>query len=273
MRPAVVELRDPDDAYAQASDFLAARPTHHNVLLTVLGQSRELGIDGRFWLARDGARVVGFAIQSPPGMPVGLADMDDDTTRALAEAIDPHVPGVIGLARVTSTFAGHYAQWHRLPARPREGGRILELGTLRNIASAPGSPRLATIEDRPTLVAWALAFDADTARGPTAGPSMEMMQRVISRQQWWIWDDGGPTSMVRHSDTAAGTVRVQHVYTPPEHRGKGYASASVQHLSGELAGRGLRCMLYTQLENPTSNGIYLALGYEPVAEVLGYDFG
>jgi len=32
-------------------------------------------------------------------------------------------------------------------------------------------------------------------------------------------------------------------------------------------------MLYTQLENPTANAIYLGMGYEPVAEVLSYDFG
>jgi len=267
----VVELRDPDDAYSEAREFLFTRPIEHNVLLTVLGQSRELAIEGRFWVVRDAARVVGFAIQSPPGMHVGLADMDDEATRTLAEAIEPPIPGVIGLARVTSIFAGHYAQHHRLAASPREGGRILELGPLRNVTTAAGSPRLATMEDRPTLVEWSIAFAGDT--DTRHGPSTEMMERILSRRQWWVWDNGGPVSMVRYSDTAAGVVRVQHVYTPPEHRGKGYATASVHHLSGELAGRGLRCMLYTQLENPTANAIYLGMGYEPVAEVLSYDFG
>ena len=63
------------------------------------------------------------------------------------------------------------------------------------------------------------------------------------------------------------------MYTPPEHRGKGYATASVGHLSRVLSDRGLRCVLYTQLSNPTSNAIYRALGYEPIGEVLSYNFG
>jgi len=267
----VVELCDPHEAYAQAGNFLVAQPTLHNVLLTVLGQSRELAIDGRFWIVRDGAAVVGFAMQSPPGMLVGLAHMPDDATRALAEAIDPRIPGVLGVTAVTATFAGHFAERNHVAASPAGAGRIFELGTPQSAAPAPGSRRLATMEDWPTLLEWSIAFagDTDTTRGPTP----EMAARIISLGQWWIWDDHGPVSMVRFSDTAAGIVRVQHVYTPPERRGNGYAAASVAHLGRDLTDRGLRCVLYTDLSNPTSNAIYLRLGYEPIAEVLSYRFG
>jgi len=266
----VVELTDPHETYAIAADFLIGQPTLHNVLLTVLGQSRELAIEGRFWIVRDDAAVVGFAMQSPPGMLVGLACMPDDAIRALAEAIAPPIPGVIGIAAVTAIFAGHFAQRHHIAAKPDGAGRILELGTVPTVAPAPGAARPATPEDWPTLREWSIEFagDTDTARGPTP----EMAARIIAREQWWLWDDHGPVSMVRFSDTAAGVVRVQHVYTPPEHRGYGYATASVGHLSRDLAARGLRCMLYTDLNNPTSNAIYLGLGYEPIAEVLAYRF-
>ena len=37
--------------------------------------------------------------------------------------------------------------------------------------------------------------------------------------------------------------------------------------------RGDRCVLYTDLDNPTSNAIYQRLGYEPVDEALRYAFG
>ena len=74
--------------------------------------------------------------------------------------------------------------------------------------------------------------------------------------------------MASASLPAAGVTRVQHVYTPPERRGAGYATACVEHMSRELADRGLRCVLYTDLRNPTSNAIYRRIGYEAVAEVL-----
>ena len=35
---------------------------------------------------------------------------------------------------------------------------------------------------------------------------------------------------------------------------------------------GLRCLLYADLANPTSNGIYRAIGYRPVAELVRYEF-
>ena len=74
------------------------------------------------------------------------------------------------------------------------------------------------------------------------------------------------------SNAAAGVARVQRVYTPPGHRGRGYATACVEHQSRLLAERGLGCVLYTQLSNPTSNAIYQRIGYQPIAETLVYRF-
>jgi predicted GNAT family acetyltransferase len=57
------------------------------------------------------------------------------------------------------------------------------------------------------------------------------------------------------------------VYTPPELRGRGYASALVAALSEQMVERGRRfCFLYTDLANPTANAIYVRIGYEQVAE-------
>ena len=33
------------------------------------------------------------------------------------------------------------------------------------------------------------------------------------------------------------------------------------------------CMLFTDLANPTSNGIYQAIGYRAVGDVVEYQFG
>ena len=82
----------------------------------------------------------------------------------------------------------------------------------------------------------------------------------------------GPCRWRAASLPAAGVVRVQHVYTPATLRGAGYATACVEHMSRGLTNSGLRCVLYTDLANPTSNGIYRRIGYEAVAEILGYQF-
>jgi hypothetical protein len=59
------------------------------------------------------------------------------------------------------------------------------------------------------------------------------------------------------------------VYTPPEHRGRGYASTLTASVSQRMVDEGRRfCFLYTDLANHTANKIYRAIGYVPVADAL-----
>jgi predicted GNAT family acetyltransferase len=88
-----------------------------------------------------------------------------------------------------------------------------------------------------------------------------------------LWEDEGePVSFAGWGGRTPNGIRVGPVYTPPELRGRGYATAVTAELSqGLLDGRlfdGGRqfCFLYTDLANPTSNAIYERIGYRRVAE-------
>jgi predicted GNAT family acetyltransferase len=78
--------------------------------------------------------------------------------------------------------------------------------------------------------------------------------------------------MAANSEPVEGVVCVQAVFTPPERRNRGYAGACVSDLSGLMREGGYRCMLYTDLGNPTSNSLYRRIGYRAVAEGLRYLF-
>ena len=68
-------------------------------------------------------------------------------------------------------------------------------------------------------------------------------------------------------------MRVGPVYTPPEDRGHGWASALVAEGTQWLLDEGREWVcLYTDLSNPTSNRIYQAIGYEPVLDFDQYEF-
>jgi hypothetical protein len=69
-----------------------------------------------------------------------------------------------------------------------------------------------------------------------------------------------------------GVVRLSGVYTPDEKQRHGYATACVHALSKKLRDAGHRCILYTDLGNPTSNSIYRRIGYRALAEALRYRF-
>jgi GNAT superfamily N-acetyltransferase len=82
-----------------------------------------------------------------------------------------------------------------------------------------------------------------------------------------------PVAMNWTSPPAAGVVRVSAVYTPPERRGRGYASALVAATSqAALADGATACTLFTDLANPTSNAIYQRIGYRPVADAGRWRF-
>src|SRR5205823_10825158 len=88
-----------------------------------------------------------------------------------------------------------------------------------------------------------------------------------------LWDDGGPTSVAGFGGATPNGIRIGPVYTPPELRRRGYASALVAALSQRMLDQGRRlCFLYTDLSNPTSNRIYRAIGYEPVCDSKEYRF-
>jgi hypothetical protein len=268
----IMQLRDPNEAAAQAHAFLAKEPSHHNLALSILTQSCEHALDGRFWIARDDGDVTGFAMQSPPGMRVVLALGDERTVQALADAIDD-VPGVQGEAAGASAFAGRYTLRNHVAVSDTDPGRLYELTRVEPVRPTPGAARLATAADHELVTEWIVAFGGATGDPAITARASNEVAYFISIGGFWIWDDGDPACIVGVKPRAEGVARVGPVYTPPERRGAGYATGCVAHVSRLLVDEGLRCVLYTQLSNPTSNAIYHAIGYQPIAEVISYGFG
>jgi predicted GNAT family acetyltransferase len=63
---------------------------------------------------------------------------------------------------------------------------------------------------------------------------------------------------------------VQYVYCPPQYRRNSYAESLVRDLTRHLLDSRIRPMLFTELRNPTSNGIYRRIGYRAIAELIRY---
>jgi predicted GNAT family acetyltransferase len=98
-----------------------------------------------------------------------------------------------------------------------------------------------------------------------------MLRLRLERGGLRVWDDGGMASYAgfsEHDDIG----RIAPVYTPPERRRHGYASALVAALSAELLANGKRALfLTTDLANPTSNGIYERIGFRPAVDHVHID--
>lgn len=155
-------------------------------------------------------------------------------------------------------------------AFPVEGQRIYELARTSRVMPAGGRPRRASLHDRDLVLAWMHGLFASV--GQEARGFEPVVERRIAAGHFWLWEDGEPVSIAANSEPVEGVVRVQAVYTPLERRNRGYAEACVGDLSGLMREAGYRCMLYTDLGNPTSNSLYRKIGYRAVAEGLRYLF-
>ena len=95
-------------------------------------------------------------------------------------------------------------------------------------------------------------------------------------ERMWLWEvEGEPVAMAGHANVVAtpgGSVgRLGPVYTLPEARGRGYGSAITAVVSRVLLAQGATVMLYADVANPTSNGVYERLGFRAVAEHVEAD--
>jgi len=133
---------------------------------------------------------------------------------------------------------------------------------------APGALRLAREADLPIVTRFCAGFLADI--GESGDPAREEAER-IANGALHVWDDHGPVAMAATARKTPTGIAINHVYTPPEQRNHGYASACVATLTQRQLDAGNRFVcLYTDAANPTANAIYHRLGYRALSDAGSY---
>ena len=286
---AVEFAEDASEFLAAVGDHLALDPVLSTVVSTVAHRTAASQAAGAeppqhprwFAVVRDiDGAVAGVAMRTAPAPPhpLFLLPMPDDAARALARASHERgepVHGANGALPASRVFADEVARLSGGTARIDEHTRLFELGDLVEPRSPRGRLRVARHADADLVLEWFNAFGADAAEQAGRGgerPAFHTPEDVAERidsGRVWIWEDedGIPVHLTGHSLPAYGVSRIGPVYTARQHRGKGYASAAVAQVSRMLCNQGIRTCLFTDQANPTSNRIYLALGYRPVVDM------
>ena len=124
--------------------------------------------------------------------------------------------------------------------------------------------------DRDLLIEWVGAFLDEALDRVDPDQTAAMVDRSLrtGTRTWYLWEDGEPVSVAAAGGPTPNGIRIGPVYTPPDRRRHGYASALTAAVSQAELDKGRRFVfLFTDLSNPTSNKIYQAIGYEPVIDV------
>jgi GNAT superfamily N-acetyltransferase len=274
MEHEVLFTEDPAFVLNRAEEFLASEPVRHNLILSLLHSRVVHAAPGRYWIALHGEKAVGVVVQSPLEYPATLTPMGPPAVIAMVDAIaDAAVtlPGLNGDAATAANFAGQWSERCKSAAVPFQGTRLYEFLELGEVPRSEGHLRQAAPRDRSLMILWTRAFQVEI--GESASDTELRVDRALAARQIWLWDENGETTSIAVSrEPVEGVVRLSGVYTPPEKRKHGYAAACVYALSKQLRDGGCRCILYTDLGNPTSNSIYCRIGYKAVAEALRYRF-
>ena len=252
--------------------LLMADEARFNLELAVLGRlarGEVTDLEGEPVLlsVHDENDLTGAAIRTPPWKLL-VAAVPTNAMPPLADAAPENVPSVLGSTEGTEVFADRYAAIHGLTWRAQRSQGVYRLTTLvEPERTPPGTLRPADADREPDLIhGWIAAF-ADEIRLPRTTRERDLAAAREGRV--FLWDVGGePTCLVGVGGHTPNGARVGPVYTPPGHRGRGYASAATAAVTRNLLDQGRTyTFLYTDLGNPTSNKIYRALGYEQVADV------
>lgn len=280
---------DPGEFLAAAGGYLAADPVVSTVVTTVahrLLAQRADGVaqPGRTWwlVVRNASAVVGAGMRTASFAPYPpfLLPMPDQAAMALARALHERGEEVLGLNGARPAVDLCAAELARLGGGQVQVSlhtRLHELGELVWPAPVPGGLQAATEDDMELVMEWFGAFmgDADEQAGRPRGASAhevpdraEMLRRLRAGRLWfWVNQAGERVHLTGASQPSFGVARVGPVYTPPAQRGRGWASNAVAEISRRIQAEGARVCLFTDQANPTSNKIYAALGYQPVADM------
>ncbi len=286
----LIRFTDINTYAAHALPFLLAREAEHCLsigLITLLqrGEARYPLPPYLALVEDEQGKVVAAPIATPPHnlilshLAPGAASSTDTVLRLIAE--DAHsaiadVPGVSGPDALAGHFAGLWAGLSGQSARLDMRERIYRLEKVQPPQPIGGAARRIVEADRPLLREWLRAFFREAMNTDN---HLEIEEEIDSRlgspsRGMYLWQDGEHVvSLAGYGGPTPHGARIGPVYTPPETRGRGYASVLVADLSQRLLDEGRQFVfLFTNLANPTANHIYQEIGYQPVSDVAVYAF-
>ncbi|MGQ0561175.1 MAG: GNAT family N-acetyltransferase [Gemmatimonadota bacterium] len=263
----------PEAFLTRAESWLLENEAEHNLILGIAAQLKGTTSSNAYFATLEhDEQIVGCAFRTPPyklgvtRMPLGAVQpLIDDATSVFDD-----IPAVLGPETVASAVADGIARKRGRETNAGMRQRIYELHRVMQPSRMPaGRLRLAQPADHDVLREWLSAFATETNHGPA--DARAYAQAHIANKTVFVWDDDGPKSTALWAGITPHGVRIGFVYTPPEHRGRGHASAVTAGASARALDSGYAfCCLYTDLANRTSNAIYQQIGYRAVCDVVDY---
>lgn len=224
-----------------------------------------------------------FAMQTPPynlilGHPFPLEQAINFAQHLYEQELS--FPGILGEKEAVMALANAWSKLTNTTAKVDMNERVYRLDTVNSDTLNPPkeglSFELATRSDLEIILQWLYQFSVEALpenqrpddHEQFLGKQRDTILEAIEQGQFYlVKQDSEMITMARTpSQTIHGRL-VNYVYTPPKYRRQGLATYCVAKLSQKILDDGYQfCILFTDLDNPTSNKIYQNIGYAPVVD-------
>jgi RimJ/RimL family protein N-acetyltransferase len=257
---------DPKQFAAYHQPALEADAVRHNLILAILARAAAGELPN---LAMWTFGAPGRCAVKTPGMPILIGDLDEAECGRLAEVTtDLDYPGMVGPGLTAQWVASRAAAFGLAFAEPIPQ-RIYAISGPPRYPGALGHARTVTAEDAPIFADWMTEFRLE-ALPHKPPPDREKLEWSARDGNFCFWvNDGRPVSMAGIIRRTRSMAAIGGVYTPPPHRGRGYAgsvtAAVVERIYSEA--KETAC-LDTDPRNAYSNRCYVGIGFKPVATSL-----
>lgn len=277
----IEEINSPQEFLEKTGDFLYKNEAEYGLMLgltelKVKNPTNETNYK-YFWLndadGFSGAAVFTEKLLVVSAMPASMLK----SLSAYLYKRQINLPGVIGPSHSAESFARIYSQSYKTSPKLVMDQKIYQLDHVIPPRHVDGEVHVATHLYHDLATSWLLKFIEESV--PEEPSSHEEAQKIIDKkienQELFVYLNhlGQPVALNMIMRPTRNGIAISFVYTPPEHRQKGYASALVANTSQRMLDAGKKfCVLYTDAKNPTSNGIYKKIGYKQIATSKKFAF-
>jgi uncharacterized protein len=270
--------------YPSATEFLAAnsellmKNEPGNAILLGYAHQQTQGVDSAmstiFYSVNDNDRPVLPAMFTPGILPL-LSEGSEEAVRIFARFFFPKSPrptGVNGPKEEALAFADEWEHLTRCELEIRMNSRIYACHSVEKVKlTSEGTHRQATIDEFDLVKKWRYEF-RDEVDG-IVEIDEDHLRSQIEDGKVYLWVTNTPVSVAVEGRGTDNGGTVGAVYTPSEHRNHGYATAITATVTQAILDSGKKyAVLYTDLDNPTSNSIYQQIGYKPVMDTTLWRF-
>ena len=279
---------NPQDFMAQNKNVLLKHEAVNNQIFGFLSDASNNTSDPFPLIAtiKLNPKILGCALIPQKGQPLILTPLPNNAATHLAEELAQQstpLAGVTGAQKTVNTFV---AAWCHATGDQPHLAKNLGLFTATKCPDfssicdgniSDGDAIIAEEKHRQQLIALCrgyidACFPDETDKGRKAAQLADMH---IEQQTALLWVNGAEEIVsiaVKQRDTP-NMAAISLVYTPPKHRGKGYAAAAVATLSRMLQTKGnKKCVLFADLDHPFTADFYRKIGYRQIETMPRYTF-